>query len=207
MEINLADIIVVVIVIFGFVGLFRGARSVALTLAAIFFAIVVVLLSAGLVIEGLGRLGVPLIGSDTQSLFTAALFLFTVTIATLVLRRVVAVPRRDLSRSEKIWGLLLGLLNGFLIMAVVEHYLAAALQATGGVTLVGLPALRLDHPASNTWSISIVSTPFTILPGGASADLWSKLPIALILLLLFLAFVFVGTLYGRMSRSGGGVRR
>ncbi len=204
MEVNLAEIILVVIVYFGVFGSFRGVRSVALTTGAIFFAIVLVLFSAGIVIQGLRQLGVALDAVDQQDIFTALLFIFVVAMSALVLARIVNYPKRELTRSEKIWGLALGLLNGFLIMAVIEHYVADALQVAGGAASVGLPALQFGHPAYNTWSVSLVSTSFTLLPGGSNVDLWSKLPVALILLLLFLAFVFVGTLYGRMSRGGGG---
>lgn len=204
MVINFADVILVAIVYFGVFGSFRGVRLTALLTAAIFFAIVVVTFSSTLVIQGFQRLGVALATPDTQALFTAALFIFTTFMATLVITRIVAMPRRPLTRGEKLWGLLLGFLNGFLIMAVIAHYVSDAAQAAAPAgASVGFPALAFAHPDAATWQVRLVQSSLTLLPPSSNADLWNKLPIALILLLLFLAFVFVGTLYGRVSRSRG----
>lgn len=205
MVIGFADILLVVIVLFGVFGSFRGVRAVALTTATIFFALVVVILSAALLIALFQQIGIAINTAGEQAIFTVILFLVVVALASNVLARIVGVRTSNLTRREKVWGLLLGLLNGFLVMAVVEHYLTDALQASGGPSVsVGVPALSFGHvPGSNTWSISLVSSTFTLLPSGANTDLWAKLPIALLLLVLFLAFVFVGTIYGRVSRSRG----
>jgi hypothetical protein len=180
-------------------------RAVALTTAVIFFALVVVIFSADLLMSFFRQIGIAVNTTSEQAVFNAVLFVVTVALGSNVLARVVGVRTANLTRREKVWGLLLGLLNGFFIMAVVEHYLSDALQASGGPGVsVGVPALSFAHaPGSNTWSVSIVSSTFTLLPTGANTDLWAKLPIALLLLLLFLAFVFVGTVYGRVSGSRG----
>ncbi len=205
MVIGFADILLLVIVFFGVFGSFRGVRAVALTTAVIFFALVVVTFSADLLMSFFRQIGIAVDTTSEQAVFNAALFVVTVALGSNVLARVVGVRSSNLTRREKVWGLLLGLLNGFFIMAVVEHYLSDALQASGGPGVsVGVPALSFGHtPGSNTWSVSIVSSTFTLLPTGANTDLWAKLPIALLLLLLFLAFVFVGTVYGRVSGSRG----
>jgi hypothetical protein len=205
MVIGFADILLLVIVFFGVFGSFRGVRAVALTTAVIFFALVVVIFSADLLMSFFRQIGIAVNTTSEQAVFNAVLFVVTVALGSNVLARVVGVRTANLTRREKVWGLLLGLLNGFFIMAVVEHYLSDALQASGGPGVsVGVPALSFAHaPGSNTWSVSIVSSTFTLLPTGANTDLWAKLPIALLLLLLFLAFVFVGTVYGRVSGSRG----
>ena len=186
-------------------GLFRGIRAGALTTAGIFFAFVVVVLAGDLVIGTLRRLDVPLTTPDSQALFKVALFVFTLLMARRVLAAIAAVPTRAPTRREKLWGLVLGLLNGFLIVATVERYLTTVIQATAGRSSVsvGVPGLSFSHPTPTTWSVHLVPTSFTLLPPAPSADLWARLPLALVLLLLFLAFVFVGTIYGRLSRRSG----
>src|ERR687883_350193 len=171
MVVSFADILLVVIAVFGVFGVFRGVRAGALTTGAIFFAFVVVVLAGDLVISVFRRLGVPLATPDTQALFKAALFLFTLLMASRVLAAIAAVPRRALSRREKLWGL--------------------------------VPALSIGHAGPDTWSVRLVPSSFTLLPPGSSGDLWTRLPLALVLLLLFLAFVFVGTIYGRVNRRSG----
>src|SRR6266516_4685421 len=154
MVVSFAGILLVVIAIFGVLGLFRGIRAGALTTGAIFFAFVVV------------------------------------------------VPKRAVTRREKLWGLVLGLLNGFFIVAIVERYLVTMIQASAARSRVsvGVPALSFGHPTPDTWSVRLVSSSFTLLPPAPSGDLWTRLPLALVVLVLFLAFVFVGTIYGRVSR-------
>ena len=205
MVVSFADILLVVIAIFGVFGVFRGVRAGALTTGAIFFAFVVVVFAGDLVIAVFRRLGVPLATPDTQAFFKAVLFVFTLLMASRVLAAVAAVPRRALSRREKLWGLVLGLLNGFFIVAIVERYLIAVIQATAGRNRVsvGVPGLSFGHSAPDTWTIRLVPSSFTLLPSASSGDLWTRLPLALVLLVLFLAFVFVGTIYGRVNRSRG----
>jgi uncharacterized membrane protein required for colicin V production len=205
MVVSLADILLVVIAVFGVVGVFRGVRAGALTTGAIFFAFVVVVFAGDLVLAVLRRLGLPLATPDTQALFKAVLFIFTLLMASRVLATIAAVPRRALSRREKLWGFVLGLLNGFFIVAIIERYLIAVIQAAAGKSMVsvGVPALSIDHAAPDTWSVRLVPSSFTLLPSASSGDLWTRLPLALVLLVLFLAFVFVGTIYGRVNRSRG----
>ena len=205
MVVSLADILLVVIAVFGVFGIFRGVRAGALTTGAIFFAFVVVVFAGDLVIGVFRRLGVPLTPPDTRALFKAALFVFTLLMASRVLAAIAAVPRRALSRREKLWGLVLGLLNGFFIVAIIERYLVAVIQASAARSRVsvGVPALSFGHPTPDTWSVHLVSSSFTLLPPASSGDLWTRLPLALVLLLLFLAFVFVGTIYGRVNRRSG----
>ncbi len=206
MVISFTEVVLLVIVLFGVYGVFRGVRAVALTTGAIFFGIVVVVFSAAIIVAALRRLGLPLDTVGAQDLSAVLLFVFVVLMASLSLRRIVGVRTSGLARTEKLWGFALGLLNGFLIMAVVEHYLSDAIQSgapVGAPVQVGVPDLVFSHPVSNTWSVSLVSQPLVVLPPAATNDLWSKLPIALVLLLLFLAFVFVGILYGRLNRARG----
>ena len=97
MVVSLADILLVVIAVFGVFGIFRGVRAGALTTGAIFFAFVVVVFAGDLVIGVFRRLGVPLTPLDTQALFKAALFVFTLLMASRVLAAIAAVPRRAVS--------------------------------------------------------------------------------------------------------------
>ena len=205
MVVSLADILLVVIAVFGVFGIFRGVRAGALTTGAIFFAFVVVVFAGDLVIGVFQRLGVPIATPDTQALFKAVLFIFTLLMASRVLASIAAVPRRALSRREKLWGLVLGLLNGFFIVAIIERYLITVIQATAGKSMVsvGVPALSIGHATPDTWSVRLVPSSFTLLPAASSGDLWTRLPLALVLLVLFLAFVFVGTIYGRVNRRSG----
>ena len=205
MVVSFADILLGVIAVFGVFGVFRGVRAGALTTGAIFFAFVVVVFAGDLVIGVFRRLGMALATPDTQALFKAVLFLFTLLMAGRVLGAIAVVPKRAVTRREKLWGLVLGLLNGFFIVAIVERYLVTMIQATAARSKVsvGVPALSFGHPTPDTWSIRLVSSSFTLLPPAPSGDLWTRLPLALVLLVLFLAFVFVGTIYGRVSRRSG----
>jgi hypothetical protein len=205
MVVSFADILLGVIAVFGVFGVFRGVRAGALTTGAIFFAFVVVVLAGDLVIDVFRRLGVPFTTPDAQALFKATLFVFTLLMASRVLAAILAVPRRALSRREKLWGLVLGLLNGFFIVAIIERYVIVAIQATAGKSMVsvGVPALSFGHTTPDTWSVRLVPSAFTLLSPTASGDLWARLPLALVVLVLFLAFVFVGTIYGRVNRRSG----
>src|SRR5437764_11730545 len=138
MVVSFADILLVVIALFGLFGLFRGIRAGALTTGAIFFAFVVVVFAGDLVIGVARRFDVPLTTPDTQALFKAALFVFTLFMAGRLLATLAAVPTRALTRRERLWGLVLGLLNGFFIMAIVERYLIAVIQATAGRSSVSV---------------------------------------------------------------------
>ncbi len=205
MVISAAEIFLVIIVIFGVFGVARGVRATALTTGAIFFAIVVMLLSGGLIVASLQKLGFALAGLDTQDIFLAVLFVVIVAMAAYALGRLVDVPRRGGTRKDKLQGGALGLLNGFLITAMIDRYITEAIGvgSPGGLS-VGVPGIAFSHPTPNTWSVSFIANPLTLTPGGGSgADLWSKLPYALLLLLLFIAIVFVGTVYGRLNRSKG----
>jgi len=66
-----------------------------------------------------------------------------------------------------------------------------------------VPALSFSHPTPDTWSVKLIPTTFTLLPPSPSSDLWAKVPVALVLLLLLLAFIFFGTLYNRLSGNHG----
>lgn len=205
MVVSFADILLLVIAFFGVYYVFRGVRAAALTTGAICFAFVVVVLSGSLIMAAFSRLGLALNTPDTQAVFQAALFIFAAFTANRMLASIVRVPRKGLPRAERVWGFVLGLLNGFFVMAMIQHYLNTVIQATtGGASVsLGVPALKFSHPAPNSWSISFEPSTFTLLPTTPSADLWAKLPVALVLLLLFLGFVFAGTLYNRLSGSRG----
>src|SRR2546423_6988514 len=101
MVVSLADILLVVIAVFGVFGLFRGIRAGALTTGAIFFAFVVVVFAGDLVIGVFRRLAVPLTAPDTQALFKAALFIFTLLMGGRVLAAIATIPKRALTRRER----------------------------------------------------------------------------------------------------------
>ncbi len=204
MVISAVEIFLVVIVIFGVFGVARGVRATALTTGAIFFAIAVMLLSGALIVVSLQKLGVALTGLDTQDIFLAVLFVLIVAMAAYALGRLVDVPRKGGTRKDKLQGGAIGLLNGFLITAMIDHYITDAVQVgSPGSLSVGVPGIAFSHPAPNTWSVSFIANSLMLAPGATNADLWSKLPYALLLLLLFIAIVFVGTLYGRLNRGRG----
>jgi uncharacterized membrane protein required for colicin V production len=205
MVVSFGDALLVVIGFFGILGAIRGVRAAALTTGAICFAFVVVVLAGSLVMDGFRKLGFNLSSADTQAAFEAALFVFTAFMANRVIASIVGLPRSGFARSERIWGFVLGLLNGFFVMAMIQHYLSAVLSAAAGRAnvSVGVPALSFSHPTADSWSVKLVPSTFTFLPPTPSADLWAKLPVALVLLLLFLGFVFAGTLYNRLSGSRG----
>src|SRR5579883_2897255 len=204
MVIGYGVILAVVIAFFGLYSVIRGVRSTALTTAAICFAFVVVL-SGSLLTDAFQRLGLVLNTPDTQAVFLAILFIFTLLATNRALKNIVPVPTRGLTRGERLGGLGLGLLNGFFVMAMIQHYLNSVLVAAAGGSnvSVGVPALSFSHPTPDTWSVKLIPTTFTLLPPSPSSDLWAKVPVALVLLLLLLAFIFFGTLYNRLSGNHG----
>ncbi|HZS91979.1 MAG TPA: hypothetical protein VFE42_31405 [Chloroflexota bacterium] len=205
MVIGYGVILAVVIAFFGLYSVIRGVRSTALTTAAICFAFVVVVLSGSLLTDAFQRLGLVLNTPDTQAVFLAILFIFTLLATNRALKNIVPVPTRGLTRGERLGGLGLGLLNGFFVMAMIQHYLNSVLVAAAGGSnvSVGVPALSFSHPTPDTWSVKLIPTTFTLLPPSPSSDLWAKVPVALVLLLLLLAFIFFGTLYNRLSGNHG----
>lgn len=206
MTLSFADLLFVVIAFFGLVGAIRGVRSIALMLGAIFFAIVVVTFAGDTFINGFNRIGASLTTADTQAMFKAGLFIFAAWMATVVLGRIVNPPTKELPRSQRFYGLLVGLLNGFLIMAVLQQYMSAIIQAAakgGKPVSVGVPSLIFSHPTPSTWSVSLQPSTFTLLPPTSNTTLWDKLPVALVLLVVFLAFIFAGSVYTRVSGSRG----
>jgi len=201
--ISFTSLLVVGIALFGIVGAFQGLRAAALTTGAIFFGLVAILIASGIVSTIFRKLGLPINSPGGTAILDIFLFIFCVVMGSIVFRRIIDVPLDDVARRDRLWGLFLGLINGFLFMAVIEHFIARAAAATqnGSTATVGIPSLIISHPQSNRWVFTIGMNGLSLLPAGSNSDLWAKLPLAILLLLLFLGFVFIGSLYGRLSRS------
>jgi hypothetical protein len=205
MNIDFTNLALAIIFIFGVFGWVRGVRRTAVATAGIFFAMTVISLIGQDLITSLGRVGIHFHPATSADLFLAALFIFTVYAVQLFGVRVILGPGtgpRD--RRERFNGALLGLVNGFLVVANAMRYADPFIQATlsgqsGGWRFrVLLP--RFSHPDAGTFSLTIAPTTVTVTPSPL-LRIYDSLPTALILLFAFLVFVFLGTIYGRVMRS------
>jgi hypothetical protein len=207
MSLNFTEIAIGLIGAFAALGWIRGARRAAVTSGCIFFAMVLIGLIGPDLVQMINRSGLKFHPPEEADLFLAILFALTVYMVRLAAIRVVGGPQSSgLTRRQRVSGLLLGLLNGFLLVANVirqaDPYLRSVLNAqTGGWTWhVPLPHVSQAHGSSVT--VSIVSSPLTITPSPL-LNIYSTLPTALLLLFGFLIFVFVGTVYGRVAHVRG----
>ncbi len=208
MSISFTDITILVILLFGLFGLFRGGRYVALTTAAVFFAMALVATSSSVFLTAATRLGLKLANTADQQLFLAILFTLTIVLVQSSIGRIVpglnlSRPKyRDLKRDAKLWGFLIGCLNGFLIVATIVHYstpyLTLNLPARSGGWAFSLPTLQFQHPDSHTLALSIQQSTLVITPSPL-LSLYENVPTALVLLFLLLAVVFIGSIYSRMN--------
>jgi len=206
MSIDFTGLALAIIAMFGIVGWLRGVRRVAVTTGGVFFAMVVVSLMGPDLVTSLSHLGIRFT-VEQHDLFLALLFVFTVYVVGLGAGRLILGARTGpLTRQQRLSGVGLGLLNGFLIVANVVRYANTYLQhalnsQTGGWTW-HIPMLHITHPNGSTISFSIEPSAITITPSPL-LKLYDKLPSALIVLFAFLLFVFVGTMYGRIMRRRG----
>jgi len=206
MSIDFTNLALLVILLFGVFGWIRGIRRIAVATGGIFFAMAVLSVTDRDLIDSLGKLGVRFHPSAQADLFLAGFFLFTLCVVQLggtllILGR----GRAPLDRRQRTGGFVLGLINGFLIIANVLHladpYLRTTQDPIAGGWTWHLPLPHFSHPDPSTFSVSIAPLRLTITPSPL-LQLYTSLPTALILLFLFLTFVFLGTLYGRVIRKG-----
>jgi colicin V production protein len=207
MSLDFTNLALAIVVVFGLIGWIRGIRRVAVTTGGIFFGMAVVGLLGADLITSFSKVGIQFHPKTLADLFLALLFVFTVYIVQLGgVLLILGQKNRPSTRRERFNGLLLGLVNGFLVVANAMRYADPYLRATANPTTGGwtwrLPLPRLGHPDAGTFSFSIDPTNLTITPSPL-LKIYDSLPTALILLFAFLLFVFVGTLYGRVIRARG----
>lgn len=205
MNIDFTNLALAIVFLFGVFGWVRGMRRIAVATAGIFFGMSVISLVGNNLILALERIGITFHPASSANLFLAALFVFTVYAVQLFGVRVILGPDiRPDGHRERFNGFLLGLVNGFLIVANTMRYadpfVNSALAGTSGGWRFQLLLPHFDHPAAGTFSLSIAPTIITVTPSPL-LRLYDSLPTALILLFAFLVFVFLGTVYGRVMRS------
>jgi hypothetical protein len=191
--------------VFGLLGWLRGVRRVAITTGGIFFAMTIVSLTGPDLLQFLARSGIDFKPKVRGDLLLALLFVFTVYVVGLAAGRLINGPKGvQVTRQQRLGGLCLGFLNGFLLVANVvryaDPYLRTAVDSTTGGWTWRVPLPQLGHPNGATLSLTIGLTPITITPSPL-LQIYSTLPTALTLLFAFLVFVFVGTVYGRVTRG------
>ncbi|HVC80882.1 MAG TPA: CvpA family protein [Chloroflexota bacterium] len=207
MSLNFTDFALAIVLVFGLLGWVRGARRVSATTGGIFFAMTVVSLTGPNIIQFLARSGITFHPVAQGDLFLALLFLFTVFIVQLTVRRAILGDGDEMpSRQQRLTGLCLGFLNGFLLVANVVRYADPFLRqsvdtATGGWTWIS-PLPHLTHASGSSVTLALGPTPISITPSPL-LQIYSTLPTALILLFAFVIVVFVGTVYGRVTRGRG----
>lgn len=207
MSIDFTNLTLAVIVVFGVFGWARGIRRVALATFSVFFAMALIELIGSPLTQELVRLGFVFHPAQESDLLQSVLFVFAVYVVYLfAVRLVLGAGSGPRNRGDRATGLLLGLLNGFLVFATAVRYAEPFLTAvqsakTGGwsTTLV-LP--RLGHPDAGTFSLSISQTTITLLPSPMLRS-YESVPTAVVMLFAFVVLVFLGTAYGRVVRSRG----
>lgn len=203
MSLNFTDLALAIIVVFGVLGWARGARRVAATTGGIFFAMTVVSLTGPDALLFLQRSGVTFHPKEQGDLFLSLLFVFTVYVVQMAARRLILGGKEGpVSRQQRLTGLCLGFLNGFLLVANIVRYADPYLRKTVDTTTGGwtwqAPLPHFTHLNGGSITLSFAPTPISITPSPL-LQIYSTLPTALILLFGFLIFVFVGTVYGRVT--------
>jgi uncharacterized membrane protein required for colicin V production len=204
MILNFTELALSVVVLFGIMGWLRGARRAAATTGGIFFSMTVVSLTGPQILQFLARSGLTFHPAADGDLFLAFLFVFTVYIVQLTVKRAILAGREGPpSRQQRLTGLCLGFLNGFLLVANVVRYADPYLKTvdnnTGGWTWQ-TPFPHFTQVSGHSVTLALGPTPITIMPSPL-LQIYSTLPTALILLFAFLVFVFVGTVYGRVVQG------
>lgn len=207
MRIDFTDLALAIIALFGVFGWLRGARRVAVTTGGIFFAMVVMSATSADLLQSLQHLNIQFHPKEESALFLAIAFCFIVYVVQLGAgHMILGAKNGPLNRQQRVSGIVLGLLNGFLIVAntvrYADPYLRTAIDSSTGGWTVHIPLPHFSHPSSSTLVFSIDPSALTVTPSPL-LQIYDKLPTALILLFAFLTFVFVGTMYGRVVRRRG----
>jgi uncharacterized membrane protein required for colicin V production len=205
MTLDFTAIALSIIVVFGAFGWVRGVKRAATATGGVFFAMIISSLVSSGFSANLARLGIHLSSAAQADLVLAVFFAFTVYIVQLGAVLLIFGRRaEELTRRQRLSGMGLGLLNGFLIVANVvrlaDPYLSSMLNGKTGGWTWQLPLPHFGHPDPGTFTLSIQPTALTIKPSPL-LKIYDSLPLALILLFAFLVFVFVGTMYGRVMRA------
>jgi hypothetical protein len=205
MNIDFTNLALAIIFIFGVFGWVRGIRRTAVATAGIFFGMTIISLIGQDLIVSLARVGVRFHPATNADLFLAALFAFTVYAVQLFgVRVILGSGTRPADRRERVNGMLLGLVNGFLVVANTMRYADPFVQSTlagaSGGWRFQLLLPHFTHPDAGTFSLTVAPTTVTVTPSPL-LRIYDSLPTALILLFAFLVFVFLGTVYGRVMRS------
>ncbi|MDB5076351.1 MAG: hypothetical protein JWO42_2530 [Chloroflexi bacterium] len=204
MNLNFTQIALSVIGIFVLLGWLRGPRRAAITSGSIFFSMVLVSLMGADLVRVVKSSGLKFHPPQQSDLFLAIFFVVTVYVVRLGASRIIDGSQGGQVTGRQRWsGALLGLLNGFLLVANFIRYAnpylnSVASATTGGWTWhIPLPQISQAHGSSITFAIQSVAVTVTPSP---LLNIYNTIPTALILLFAFLIFVFVGTLYGRVIR-------
>jgi len=207
MSIDFTNLTLAVIVVFGVFGWARGIRRVALATGSIFFAMALVELIGTPLIQELVRLGFAFHPAEEANLLLAALFVFAIyAVYQFGVRVVLGSGSGPRSRSDRVTGALLGLLNGFLVFATAVRYAEPFLTAVQGAQKEGwsttLLLPHLGHPDAGTFSFSLSQTTITLRPSPMLRS-YESVPTAVVILFAFVVLVFLGTAYGRVVRGRG----
>lgn len=205
MTIDFSTLAFALIAVFGIFGWIRGVRRVAVATGGVFFAMAVVDLMGSQFIAQLKKVGLNFNPATVSNLFLAVLFVFTVYMVQLFgVKMVLGSGAGPRSRQDHLNGLILGLVNGFLIVAntvrYANPYLLATQSAPGSGWSLHVLLPHFSHPDAGTFTVGIAPTILTITPSPL-VNMYNTLPTAVVFLFAFLVFVFMGTLYGRIMRG------
>lgn len=207
MALSFTNIALGFVAMIGLVGLWRGARAFIVFTGSVVFSFMLVYFAGDNVVGALNRLGMSIVSVASLSLAHTLIFLVSIILVQVGAQGLVRRFFRDgggrIPREARIWGGVLGVLDGFLIVGVAVYYASVYLSSvspTGGAGWqVPIVTVQFAHPITSTFTISFITQNLLITPSPL-LDMYNRVPVAMTVLFIVLVIVFIGTVYRRVDQ-------